>query len=307
MDVPMDARIEINPLIPGMPRCTLGEGPYYDALTDRLLWVDIEGHKIHTYAFTTKLHKTIDTPAFDNTYHRVSFVTLAENGAIIAGLEDGIYRYREGTWTNLALCSTDRRNRFNDGKTSPDGRFLFAGTMNLGTGEGGKREPTGSLYRMDTNGIVTKLRDGVFTSNGIGWSPDGRTLYYIDTGLRKIMVFDYDAENGSMTRERDFATGKRFDGLCVSDDGHVLVAIWGEAVVEVYAPTGDLVRTIDIPAPQTTCPVLGGYNAQTLFVTTASQLSEAELGQYPMAGQVFAVTGLPYRAQKAARFKLNSA
>ncbi|MBV8061000.1 MAG: SMP-30/gluconolactonase/LRE family protein [Alphaproteobacteria bacterium] len=280
-----------------MPRCILGEGPHVDGDNNRLLWVDIEGKAVHIYFFASQHHTAIPTPT------RVGFAVLAGDDSIIAGLDDGIYRYHDGTWNLLDGCNTDARNRFNDGKTSPDGRYLFAGTMNLGTGVDGKREPTGAFYRMDTHGHVTQLRQGVFTSNGIGWSPDQKTMYYIDTGLRKIMQFDYHVVTGTPSHERDFATGKRFDGLCVSDDGHILVAIWGEGTVEIYTPDGRLAHSIALPAPQTTSVALGGRSGNTLYVTSASQLSEAELTAHPLAGQVFVVEGLPYHAQKAHKFK----
>jgi sugar lactone lactonase YvrE len=185
--------------------------------------------------------------------------------------------------------------RFNDGACDPQGRF-WAGTMSL---DG--RTGSASLYRLDTDLRVTRVLDGVSVSNGIGWSPDGATMYYVDTATDRIDAFDFDGVVGTPGRRRTFVElpgpGSP-DGLCVDADGAVWVALWGGWSVERYLPDGTRDAVVELPVAQVSSCAFGGPELEQLFITTAwDGLSAADREAQPLAGALFrvepGVRGLP--------------
>jgi sugar lactone lactonase YvrE len=160
------------------------------------------------------------------------------------------------------------------------------------------RPSAGKLYRLDGEGTVTEVLAGVTISNGIGWSPDGETVYYADTGTRRVDAFSYTSELGLHAR-RPFVTFERErgapDGLTVDADGCVWVALWGGAAVHRYRPDGSLDGAIELPVTQVTACTFGGDDLRDLFITTSRQ--EVAEGEQPEAGAIFrarpAVQGLP--------------
>jgi L-arabinonolactonase len=296
-----------------LPPAKLGEGLLADG--DHLLGVDIDGQEIRRFradarnAADAKL-EIITTP------QQVSFITLTQNSNIvIAGLQDGLYAadFKSGTLTKLNLNSSTATLpnsallRLNDGKTSPDGRFLFFGSISNEKDPSGKRTPIATLYRLSSDNVLTEIRsqkangNGVINANGLGWSPDGKTLYWTDTGHQTIFAFDYDAATGELGNERIFVAGKRFDGMTigidpVSGEYRVISAIYGAGCVEIYQPDGALDQTITVAdAPNTTCPVLGGKDLRTLFIATAHS-------DHTNAGRIFAAPSFPLQGLPAARF-----
>jgi sugar lactone lactonase YvrE len=197
----------------------------------------------------------------------------------------------------LAVPEPDKAmNRFNDGKCDRAGRF-FAGTMALDAGPG-----QGTLWRLDPDLRLAAIETGVHVSNGLGWSPDDRTFYFIDTGARTVYAYDYDLATGAATNRRPFvvvpdAQGKP-DGLAVDEQGFVWVALWDGWSVARYAPDGRLDRLVSLPVPRPTSLAFGGTDLRTLFITSARvRLSAAQLAEAPLSGSVFAldagVAGVP--------------
>lgn len=231
------------------------------------------------------------------------FAAMAENGGLVAGLQDGIYRvdFKTGGMECLVRPQyADPDNRFNDGKCDRAGR-LWGGTMN----HVDHKAPTGAFYRLDDRGLHEQAT-GIYVSNGLGWSPDNKTMYYTDTGKRMIWTYDYDFATGKATNRRDFihfeGQGKP-DGMCVDSEGRLLVCLWDGARIEIYTPDGKLNGKIDLPVPRVTCCTFGGHDFKTLYITTASTGLDADaLKKSPHAGKMFAthtsVPGLP-----EARFK----
>lgn len=280
-----------------LPAAELGEGCAWDEQGQKLSWVDITGKMIHRYDPATGKHDTCGTPS------TVGFATLAENGEYIAGLQDGIYRIDFENGAHKALVKpeyADKVNRFNDGKCDRRGR-LWAGTMN----DLDHSKPTGALYRWDNRGLHVQ-ETGIHISNGLGWSPDNKTMYYTDTVRRIIWQYDYDIETGTASNRRTFAefAGKgRPDGMCVDSQGRVLTSLWPGWSVEIYAPNGKLDGKIELPVPQVSCCAFGGKDLKTLFITTANiGMTPEQMKEAPLSGQIFAiemdVPGLP-----EARFK----
>jgi sugar lactone lactonase YvrE len=279
-------------LDPSLPAAELGEGPYWDPGAKKLYWVDITGQAIHGYDPAARAHTVCPTPS------SVGFAVMAESGDFVAGLQDGIYSLAFGGGKPVCLAKpdyADKANRFNDGKCDRRGR-LWAGTMN----DLDHQKPSGAFYRFDKRGLHVQ-ETGIHISNGLGWSPDDKTMYYTDTIKRVIWQYDYDIETGEARNRRTFAEfpGKgRPDGMCVDSQGRILTALWPGWGVEIYAPDGRLEGKIGLPVPQVSSCAFGGDNFKTLFITTAAiGLSAEQLKEAPLAGQMFAidmdVAGLP--------------
>jgi sugar lactone lactonase YvrE len=187
-------------------------------------------------------------------------------------------------------------NRFNDGKCDRRGRLL-AGTM-----DNDEVACTGTLYRLDPDLSAHVMCTDVHLSNGLGWSPDDRLLYYTDSLRRTIWVYDYDLASGEIDHRRAFATVPEDagvpDGLCVDAEGCVWSAHWGGWRLTRYAPDGRIELVVPMPVPQPSCPAFGGTDLATLYVTTAAiGMSEQDLAKAPHGGGLLAfepgVRGLP--------------
>ena len=252
-------------------RNSIGEGPAWDAAKERLLWTDIPAGAIYSSSSTNgKLWPITQTWKFDQP---VSVVVPSASGGLVAAVGMDILAIQEdGTTTVLAHLGCDPAAvRFNDGKCDPQGR-LWVGTLSLD----GRSGAGAALYRLDADGTLNTMIEDVALSNGLGWSPDGRKFYYIDTPTLGIDVFDFHPDEGTITdRKRlvSFVKGEgRPDGLAVDDDGCLWVALFLGAQVRRYSPTGRLLATVAISAPQATSCCFGGRDGQDLFITSAAGL-----------------------------------
>jgi sugar lactone lactonase YvrE len=262
-------------------RARLGEGPVWDDRTGRLVWVDIEGMALHQTDPESGATDTLVVPS------PIGVALPRDSGGFIGALEDGFYAI-DGNGQTERIAEIDNRSaglRFNDGACDPAGRFL-AGTMAYD-----KRPGAGTLYRLDVDLSVSRLIDEVTISNGLGWSPDGGTMYYVDTPTRRIDAFDYDVDSGDISRRRPFAEidGKgRPDGLCVDVEGAVWVALWPGWSVRRYLADGTLDAILPVPVAQVSSCVFGGTALDELFITTAwTNLSDDERAAQPHAGSLF--------------------
>ena len=272
----------------------LGEGPRWDAARGRLLAVDIEGRVLHRLDPGTGEDRPLELG------ERVGVAMPVEGGGLLLALERRLAVLDEATDTlrTVAKFPHGEGVRTNDGACDPAGRF-FVGTMALDERPGG-----GALYRL-TPGEGLELVCGAATiSNGLGWSPDGRRMYYVDSPTRRVDVFAFDPESGRLGGRETFARIAEADGipdgLTVDDEGGVWVALYGGGAVRRFRPDGELDRVLGVPATNVTACCFGGADGGSLFVTTARQgLAEAELGREPLAGSVFVteagVAGPPAR------------
>jgi sugar lactone lactonase YvrE len=218
----------------------------------------------------------------------------AGGGAVIAVERGFALEAPDGALTALPELWDDRGVRMNDGGCDPDGRF-YCGSMAYDA-----RPGAGTLYRLDPGGDVDVVLGEVTISNGIDWSPDGRTAYYADTATGAVSSFDYDREHGLSSR-RTFATIAQDDGapdgLTVDVEGGVWVALYGGRAVHRYAPSGELDEVVGLPVTKVTACTFGGPGIDRLFITTSRENlpDDAE----PQAGSVFTcspgVSGLPAR------------
>jgi sugar lactone lactonase YvrE len=258
---------------------TLGEGPAWDAKSQTLYWVDIREKRI--YAGTELLAQLDDL---------IGCLAPRTNGNLILGKCLSLVDFEPASsqQTVLSPLSEPAANRINDGKCDPAGRFLV-GTMDMD-----EKETTGSLYSFDGTS-VKKLMDGIRIANGLAWSPDHKTFYYIDTFTRIVKAFDYDVNSGEIANPRAAVRVPESlgwpDGMTSDTDGNLWIAMWGGAQVTKWNPqTGQLLESITVPALQTSSVVFGGRDMNELYVTSARVgMSEADLKKYPLSGGLFRV------------------
>lgn len=272
-------------------RAELGEGPIWDDRSGLLLFVDINGHTVHTLDPSSAAHGTVGVGEY------VSAIALAAEGGYLVALQHDIARFDLEQGAGVRVCSVEqerRDTRFNDGYVDPRGR-IWAGTMSLE-----KKPAQGALYRCDVSAAphgprvsATKMVDGVTTSNGIDWSPDGRLMYYIDTGTRRIDVFDFAVETGAIANRRPLVTfddgeGKP-DGLILDEEGFLWVALWQGSAVRRYSPAGRLVQQIDLPVSCPTKCAFGGAHLDNLYITSARTVvtTDEHKKREPHAGSLF--------------------
>ncbi|MEK0315681.1 SMP-30/gluconolactonase/LRE family protein [Cohnella sp. 56] len=265
-------------------KSVLGEGPLWLPESGQLVWVDIEGMKVRMWNPNTREEKSVAVG------QRIGAIVRATDGRMVCALEHGFHYLDLTTGELEPIVDPEAHlpgNRFNDGKCDPAGRF-WAGTMPMSGGE-----PVGALYRLDADGSAHRMVGEVGCSNGLGWSLDGSTMYYIDTGTRRVDRFDYDAVSGSISNRRALAVipadQGHPDGMTVDAEGKLWVAHWDGYAVSRFDPdTGACLERIELPVSRVTSCCFGGDNLDELYITSASiGLSEEQLRQEPLAGSLF--------------------
>ena len=261
--------------------CLLGEGPVWDDRSGTLWWVDIDGKQLHRYVVREKRHEQVALPV------KVGAFALREHGGIIAACENGWALCDENGRDWTAIADPEREypeHRFNDGKCDAVGRF-YAGTYSL------KNLPDAALYVMQPDRSWQKLQDGIVCSNGLAWSTDDRTMYYIDSPTKRVDRFDVDPETGlianrqTVIRLQDPEVSP--DGMTADEEGMLWVAEFGGWKVSRWNPhTGERLMTIEVPAQYVTSCAFGGEQMDELFITTAS-FGRTDAAQQPHAGGVF--------------------
>jgi sugar lactone lactonase YvrE len=275
-------------------RAELGEGPVWDARSDRMIWVDIFARTVHFFDPSSGADRAVDVPGTPG------IAIPRRSGGLVLAIGHG-FGFLDDAGAFEPVVELPQGHvvaRMNDGNCDAAGR-LWAGTAGLNA------EPqAGVLYRLDPDLTVTRVLEGVTESNGIDWSPDDRLMYYVDTMERRVDVFDFDLDSGAIANRRPFVAvddGEVLpDGLTVDAEGYVWVACWGGAAVRRFAPDGSPAGVIDLPTPNITSPGFGGSGLERMFITSAREgLSADHLAADPNAGALFAcqpgVTGRPQR------------
>jgi sugar lactone lactonase YvrE len=269
----------------------LAEHPLWDERGDVVLWVDINAGRVHRLDMDGR-HDAAEVGA------PLGAAALRAGGGLLVARGDGVaFLGPDGTPDRDEIPFRHPANvRFNDGACDPFGRFLI-GTCSTDGSEG-----RGALYSVAPDGAVSELLSGVTESNGLAWSLDGRTLFYVDSGEPCLRAYPYDPESGRLGDRRDIV---RFgahdgtpDGLVADGDGAVWVALWGGACVRRYSPAGELLARLETPVSQPSCPAFGGPELDRLYVATAWEgMSEEQHAREPLAGSLLVcrpgVTGRP--------------
>ncbi|MBP1173346.1 sugar lactone lactonase YvrE [Paenibacillus sp. PvR133] len=263
-------------------KAKLGEGPSWDQRFQRLFWVDIEGFQLHIYDPSTCTNRTIEVGE-----HIGTVVPYLKNKVIVA-LISGLYCLDIEAGAKVLIHDPEEGklgNRFNDGKCDPTGRFL-AGTMSL-NGE----HAQGALYSLSTKGNVSLLVDKASISNGLAWSADHRTMYYIDTPTLEVVSFDYDVAQGTIRNKQlvarlDESEGYP-DGMTIDAEGMLWVARWGgKRVSRIHPAHGEVIAEVSLPVNCVTSCAFGGEHLDELYITTAQDNDSAD---QPLAGGLFMV------------------
>jgi sugar lactone lactonase YvrE len=269
----------------------LGEGPCWSADRQSLYWVDIFGKAICRKALYGSETASWPVP------ERVGCVVEWRDARLLVALASGIYvlDLAFGTLKLLVNPEPERpANRLNDGKCDPAGRLWVGSTRDDEDGF------FAALHRLDKDGTIHRMVDRVGCSNGLGWSPDSRTMYFTDTSLSRIDAFDFDLETGSIENRRVFVEDSESagipDGLAVDADGGVWSARWDGGCIVRYDSEGLIERVVKLPVRRPTSCAFGGEHLDRLFVTSVTYgISEGE--RTPETGHVLSldpqVVGLP--------------
>lgn len=264
--------------------CLLGEGPVWDAARKTVCWVDILNGEVHEFSTVAQHHRKIDVKDM------VGAIALCNNGEYIAALKTGLAFVHKDSGRIRMLHHPEVHlpgNRFNDGKCDPAGRF-WVGTMALTETPG-----AGSLYMIDKNLAHTKKIGGVTISNGMAWTDDHQTFYYIDTPTYEVVAYRYHLSTGEITersvvikipKEDGFP-----DGMTIDAEGMLWIAHWDGWQVTRWDPrTGEKLSHIAMPVARVTSCTFGGEHLQDLYITSAKVgLSEKQLEEQPLAGGLF--------------------
>ncbi len=271
----------------------LGEGCRWDEVRAELYWVNIyDGQFFRARADGSRVD-VVEHYDLGGSVGVVAPYARRDEGWIVAR-DRSLWHLSEGGETDhLVDLEAPGDVRVNDGAADPWGRFW------IGTTAHDAAPGRAALYLMDSPGTVSIVRTGLTTSNGLAWSPDRRTMYYVDSGPAIVYAFDVD-DRGQPGAQRIFAqldpaAEGSPDGLCVDVEGGVWVALWGGGSVRRYAPDGEVIARVQVGASQPSSCAIGGANATTLYVTTArEELSEESLAGEPLAGRLFcADVGVP--------------
>lgn len=279
--------------------CLLGEGPVWDAASKFIYWVDILNGNIHGFCTTQNKHRIL--PVKDV----VGAVALCTNGDFIAALKSGLAFVNRDSGEVKLLHHPEvhlPENRFNDGKCDPAGRF-WVGTMTLS-----EKAKAGNLYMIEQDLSHSVKIAGVTVSNGIAWSPDQKTFYYIDTPTFQVVAYDYDIETGNITNKRvAIAISKKEgfpDGMTIDTEGMLWIAHWdGWQVARWHPRSGKKLLSIPLPAARITSCTFGGEDLQDLYITSASVgLTEKQHEEQPLAGSLFVVKNCGFQGTETYSF-----
>lgn len=261
---------------------SLGEGPVW--MDGRLYWIGITSGIVYSYDPESGREGKWDVGAM------IGCFAPCEGGGIVAALETGFAFIHLATGAQMPIAhpESDRpENRFNDGKADPAGRF-WAGTMERKGASG-----QGTLYMLDRDGTVKPRIRGTAISNGIAWSPDAGTMYYVDSPTHNVVAYDFDLATGDLANPRvlvSIPAGEGVpDGMTVDADGNLWIALWGGKAVVCHDPKdGKRLYTISTPVSQPSSVCFGGPELTDLYITSASQdLSPEQRAAEPLAGRVF--------------------
>ena len=259
----------------------LGEGPIWSADTNSVTWTDITQNTFHTADIDTGKTMSFGVPSM------VGAIAHSKEGGYIAATQKGFARIGvDGKYSPLHSFLPDDM-RMNDGKVDPSGRF-WAGSMALSFEKG-----RGSLYVLEKDNSYRSILDDITLSNGMGWSPDAQYFYYIDSVPGVLKRFDYDLYTGYISNPKDLITFDSSsgipDGMSMSSDGKIVIALWDGGRIEIYEPSGEKVSEITLGVSRPTSCTFAGPNRDILIVSTASQgIDQAD---EPLAGKILAVTG----------------
>lgn len=279
---------------------TLGECATWDASSGTLYWVDSFSPCVHAYRWEDGSTTTLRMP------ERVGSLALRQGGGLLVALESSIGQVdvnMQAVSRWLQLEPPEKGMRLNDGRCDRSGRFWVGSKLDVAPSPGGVQaystQPVGSLFRIHPDGSFAVADDGIVSPNSLAWSPDGRTMYFADSALKKIFQYPFEPSDGSLGPRRLFVQTESIpDGSTIDAEGYLWNASYNGWSVIRYAPDGRVDTVINLPVRTPTCCCLGGPDLRTLLITTGRRrLTDTELEEQPLAGSVLMVDvpvpGLP--------------
>jgi len=251
-------------------RLAVGEGPLWHPGEEKLYWLDIENGSIYRYDPQADRHERIYKGEV------IGGFTIQADGALLLFMDKGAIRIWDRGKISIVVAEIpeERETRFNDVIADPEGR-VFCGTMAT------EKRP-GCLYRLARDGTLSRILDGIGISNGLGFSPDRKRLYYTDSAKGEIYVFDYERESGTISNKRVLiripASEGEPDGLTVDAEGHIWSARWNGGCIVRYDPKGQEVLRIKLPARKVSCLTFGGKDYRDIYISTAGGDNREEEG-----------------------------
>ena len=262
----------------------LAEGPIWDVEQQVLWWTDILSSTVHRHDPANGENRTWEIGQM------VGTIVTAKSSGLILAAQNGFLRFDPETGATKLIADPEPaqpKNRFNDGKCDPAGRF-WAGTMPQS-----EDSATGALYCLHPDGRVKKKGGGYSIPNGIAWSADAKTMWHIDSPTRRVEAWDFDKATGAITNRRTAIEitdeGAFPDVMAIDAEDKLWVAQWGGwSVVRFDPETGEAMARIDLPVSQVTACAFGGPNLDELYITSARKNLRAEdLEKQPLAGGLF--------------------
>jgi len=272
-------------------RARLGECPVWDPERELLAWVDVYNHRVHQFNPADGRDRYFDTREV------VAAIALTRDDHLLLALHDRLALFDPKSGALDELCHIDLGHadtRLNDGKCDAQGRF-WVGSISKRAGEA-------ALYRYDGDGSLHVMETGLTISNGLGWSPDGRTFYLTDSPKRQIYAYRFDPEAGTIDDRRVLVdlSGEAVepDGLAIDRAGHLWSALWDGWSVACFDADGNELERTELPVQRPTSLTFGGATLAEMYVTSASVgLSQAEVQRGICAGDLFRISptvpGLP--------------
>ena len=270
----------------------VGEGPLYNASENSVTWVDITGKKWHKCNFDSGKTISHDVPKM------IGAIVERKNGGYFGAVEEGFAEINATNGYEVVIDFLPAEERMNDAKADGLGRW-WAGSNAIDFTAG-----KGQLHKLNPDRSYETVLTGLTLPNGLGWSPDNTKFYLVDTFASSLWVFDFDYSSGKLRNQQlmhkfDDSKGYR-DGMCVTNDGTLLIAMWDGSRIEVISSSGEVQEPILLPVQRPTSCTFGGVLGNELIVTTAAR--ELDINAQPLSGKLLSLVGTGFSASESNKY-----
>lgn len=270
----------------------VGEGPLYNASENSVTWVDITGKKWHKCNFDSGKTISHDVPKM------IGAIVERKNGGYFGAVEEGFAEINATNGYEVVIDFLPAEERMNDAKADGLGRW-WAGSNAIDFTAG-----KGQLHKLNADKSYETVLTGLTLPNGLGWSPDNTKFYLVDTFASSLWVFDFDYSSGNLRNQQlmhKFDDSKGYpDGMCVTNDGTLLIAMWDGSRIEVISSSGEVQEPILLPVQRPTSCTFGGVLGNELIVTTAAR--ELDLNAQPLSGKLLSLVGTGFSASESNKY-----
>lgn len=270
----------------------VGEGPLYNASENSVTWVDITGKKWHKCNFDSGKTISHDVPKM------IGAIVERKNGGYFGAVEEGFAEINATNGYEVVIDFLPAEERMNDAKADGLGRW-WAGSNAIDFTAG-----KGQLHKLNPDKSYETVLTGLTLPNGLGWSPDNTKFYLVDTFASSLWVFDFDYSSGKLRNQQlmhKFDDSKGYpDGMCVTNDGTLLIAMWDGSRIEVISSSGEVQEPILLPVQRPTSCTFGGVLGNELIVTTAAR--ELDINAQPLSGKLLSLVGTGFSASESNKY-----